>query len=103
MQVTNNTSYPLIAFGWHTYAGYGDDVTIAPAETKEVLGPYLGDMDDGACHVTVAGEISCHEGPDDDKGYQVALGKQLNLKSEKDKVGITVRHHSEPRIIADAA
>lgn len=101
MKVSNTASYPLIAFGWHVQRGYGNDVTINPGETKEVLGPYLGEMDGGSCHVLVPGEISCQEDPDDDRGFQVGLGNQLNLKS--DNVGITVRHHSEPRIIAQAA
>lgn len=100
MQVTNKTSYPLVAFGWHLQRGYGEDVTINPGETKEVLGPYLGEMD-GPCHVLVPGEISCQEGPDDGNGFQVTLGSQLNLKS--DSVGVTVRHHSESRIIKQAA
>lgn len=95
MKVTNSTPYPLIAFGWHLQRGYGVDVTIQPSETMEVLGPYLGELDGGACHVLIPGEISCQEGADDDDGFQVTLGNQLNLAS--DDVGITVRHYTEPR------
>lgn len=101
MKVTNNTSYALVAFGWHLQKGYGEDVTIKAGETKEVSGPYLGEMGELSCYVLVPGEISCQETPDDDTGYQVSVGNQLNLK--RGNVGITVRHNCEPRIIVKAA
>ena len=101
MKVINGTTYPLIAFGWHLERGYGSEVTINPGESAEVSGPYLGEMGGGDCHIAIEGEITCQEGPDDDKGFQVVLGGQLNLKS--DNVGITVRHHSESRKIRTAA
>ena len=99
MKVHNSTSYPIIAFVWHIRRGYGEDVTINPGETAEVIGPYLGKMGGGSCRIAFPGEISCQEGPDDASGYQVGVGNQLNLKSDSD-VGITVRHYSEPRMIA---
>ena len=99
MKVTNNALYPLIAFAWHVDRGYGEDTTINPGTSEVVKGPYIGEMGDGACHIDVPGEITCQETPDDEHGFQVTLGCQLNLKSGD--VGITVRHHLEPRIIEE--
>ena len=97
MDITNSTSFEVIAFGWHTDRGYGDDVSIQPGETKEVNGPFIGEMGGGDCHILIEGEINCHEGPDDENGFQVLEGAQLSLAAG-DK-GITVRHHSEDRQI----
>lgn len=96
MKVTNNTSYPVIAFGSETMTGlgYGDDVTIQPGDTVEVSGPYIGEMDGGDCYIHLAGEITCHEGPDDDNGYQVIQGNPLCLSASRR--GVTVRHHLDP-------
>lgn len=97
MEVFNNTSFGLIAFCWHIEYGYGDDVEINPGESAHVRGPYLGEMGGGDCHILVSGKITCQETPDDDNGFLVAAGSQLNLRSGK--VGVTVRHLSENRII----
>jgi len=100
MKVTNSTRYTLTAFGWHLGAGYGDDVPIGSGKTREVLGPCLGEMDGSECHIIIPGEIVCQEEPDDNNGFQVGLGNQLNLGAGE--VGITVRHYTEPRIIKPA-
>lgn len=97
MKINNNTSSNLIAFGWHAKYGYGDDVEINPNQSAEVSGPYIGEMGGGSCHIVIEGEIVCQETPDDDNGFQVIAGNQLNLQAG-DK-GITVRHFSEDRII----
>jgi len=74
---------------------------IAPGKSAEVNGPYLCDMDGGACHIHIGGEITCHEAPDDDKGFLVSKGNQLTLKEDgaTPAKGITVRHHSDDQII----
>lgn len=95
MPVTNNISEAVIAFFYHTSYGYGEDTRIEPGETKEVTGPYIGEMGNGACHLMLEENITCHEGPDDDKGYQVGKGLPLCLFS--DPKGVTIRHHSEER------
>lgn len=97
MDITNKTSFPVIAFGWHIERGYGNDVTIEPGETKLVSGPYVGDMEDEPCFIHIAGEITCHEDPDNDSGFHVSADNQLNLSA--DKTGFCVRHHSEDRQI----
>jgi len=97
MLVINNTSENLVAFCWRTDRGYGDDVTIQQGESKEVSGPYIGEMGNGSCYTVVPGEIACQEHPDDENGFQILPGKQLNLQFGK--VGVTVRHFSEERVI----
>lgn len=97
MKVSNNTSYDLIAFGWHITHGCGDDVKIEPGQFADILGPYVGEMDDGSCYIIIEGEIACQETPDDNNGFQVIVGSQLNL--QKNNKGITVRHFSEERIM----
>lgn len=91
MKVTNKTSYPVIAFGTETKLGYGEDVTIPPSESADVSGPYVGEMGGGDCYIHLAGEITCHDGPDDDNGFQVVQGTPLCLLA--DGRGVTVRHH----------
>ncbi len=94
MKVTNKTTFPVIVVCWHRGHGYGEEETIQPGETAEVLGPYLGMMGVGHCHVEVPGEIICHEDPDDeDERYHVSKGNQLVLSGEER--GTTVRHHEE--------
>lgn len=93
MEITNKTSFLVIAVCWHTERGHGEEVAIQPDETREVLGPYLGEMDGGSCHIATPHEITCHEGEDGKEGYHVSKGNQLVLSSGKN--GVTVRHHSE--------
>lgn len=97
MKIFNKTSQDLIAFGWHTEHGYGNDVKIVPGQSADISGPYLGGMGGGSCYITIEGEIACQEEPDDDNGFQVIAGGQLNLQAGNK--GVTVRHHSEDRII----
>lgn len=93
MKVTNNTSYPVIVFGTETRLGsYGEDVTVQPGESADVSGPYVGEMGGGGCYIHLAGEITCHEGPDDDSGFQVIRGTPLCLSAGGGR-GVTVRHH----------
>jgi len=101
MKVTNRAQYPLIAFGVDTRRGYGRDVTILPDETREVSGPYLGEMDGDSCHIHIPGNIACHEAPDDENAFQVLEGMPLCLRA--DHLGVTVRHHLdavEPQVAA---
>ena len=93
MKVTNNAPYKLIAFGFHTQKGYGEDVEIPSGQTADVNGPYLGEMGGGSCHAALLGEIACHEAPDSDAGFQVSPGNPLSL-ADGDR-GITVRHYSD--------
>jgi hypothetical protein len=93
MQVTNDASFPVIAFCFHSDVGYGNDVTIEPGESAEVQGPYIGQMDGGDCHVIVEGSITCHEKPDDENGFQVLPDQQLHLANGVK--GVTVRHYSD--------
>ncbi len=97
MKIFNNTSYDLIAFCWHKDHGYGSDVTIKPNQSADILGPCIGEMGGGYCYAVIEGEITCQETPDDENGFQVGIGNQLNLQA--DKQGVTVRHFSEDRII----
>ena len=93
MKVTNHATYAIIAFGLHTQRGYGEDVRIEPGETKDVSGPYLGEMGGGKCYVQLDGDIVCHSGPDNDAGFQVIKGKPLCLQSGD--LGVTVRHYED--------
>jgi len=93
MNVTNNTSFSIIAFGYHEKNGYGADVEIASGETSEVNGPYLGEMGGGSCHMVIPGDLVCHEGPSDYDFFQVIAGKPLCLKVGD--FGITVRHYED--------
>lgn len=90
MKVTNDASFPVRAFGFHTKHGYGSDTHIKPGESADILGPYLGEMGGGSCRVVIAGEITCHEGPDDDNKFSIAQDKPVHLQS--DDTGVTVRH-----------
>lgn len=95
MKVHNRCSYPLIAFGWHATKGYALDVTIPIGATADVNGPYLGEMGGGSCYVALLGEITCHDDPDNEKGFHVGLGEPLSLDEGGDR-GVTVRHHTDP-------
>lgn len=95
MLITNQTTYTIIAFCWHTRHGYGADTEIKAGETVDVFGPYLGKMGEGNAYVIVEGEINCHETEDDDKGFRVSRGQHLALKSG-DR-GVTVRHYLDKR------
>jgi len=93
MQITNNTSFKIVAFGWHEQYGAGDKVEIEPGENSEVNGPYIGEMGGGRCHLALEGEISVHEEPDNDNGFHVSKGNHLNLGAGEK--GVTVFHYSE--------
>ncbi|HOW60653.1 MAG TPA: hypothetical protein P5548_00950 [Candidatus Moranbacteria bacterium] len=97
MRIINKTSFNLIAFGWHTKYGYGNDVEIKTGQFADISGSYIGEMGGGSCCIAIEGEVICQETPDDENGFQVIPGSQLNLQAG-DK-GITVRHFSEERII----
>ena len=94
MKINNSTSYRLKAFGWNKKHGQGEEVEIESGETKEILGPYLGEMGGRECHIHLGDdEIVCHEKPDAETGYCVSEGNYLILESNDN--GITVFHHSE--------
>lgn len=91
MKVTNQASFPIIAFCFDENVGYGADTLIQPGQSEDVLGPYLGEMGGGSCRVHVPGEIICSEEPDSGNSFQVNQNNQLHLATG-DK-GVTVRHH----------
>lgn len=94
MKVTNNASFPVIAFGIHMEIGYGDDVIIQPGESAEVSGPRIGEMGKCSCYIHLDGELVCHEASDDDNSFQIARGMPIFLQLENK--GITIRHHEDP-------
>ena len=94
MRVTNRTHFKVIAFGYHVEHGYGEDVEILPHQTKQVNGPYLGEMDGGDCYVVIRGKLICHTEPDDGERFQIKAGKPIRLLMKKH--GINVRHHEDP-------
>lgn len=95
MKVHNKCTYPIIAFVFRIRVGFGDDVVIPAGESRDVRGPFLGEMGGGNCFVHLDGEITCHEGQDDDNGFQVIRGAPLNLMdfANDDNNGVTVRHY----------
>lgn len=93
MKITNNASFPVVAFCWDINLGLGTDVTIEPGDTGEVQGPYLGEMGGGSCYLVVEGDIVCQEAPDDKNVFQVIPGKPLVLANSGR--GVTVRHYSD--------
>ena len=95
MKVTNDTSFTIIAFCWDAKVGYGDDTPITRGKSVNVMGPYLGNMGDGSCYVIIEGTIICQESKDDNNGFHVSIGNQLNL--QKGAKGITIRHYLEDR------
>jgi len=95
MKVTNNTEEAIIACTWHTSYGSGDDIQIESGETKEPIGPYIGEMGSGSCRLVLSGnDIICHQKEDDENGFQVIKGLQLELTADGIQ-GVTIRHFSE--------
>ena len=94
MKVTNNTGEAIIVCAWNVKYGSGDDIKIEPGETKEPVGPYIGEMGGGSCRLVLPGEIVCHEKEDDENNFQVVKGLQLELTADGIQ-GVTVRHFSE--------
>lgn len=96
MKITNCTKSAIIAFGIHSQYGYGDDVKIEIGETKDVSGPYIGEMGEGECYIALFGDIVCHDGHDDETGFQVVKDNPLCLQLDDHGVrGVTVRHHED--------
>ena len=95
MKVTNNASFPVIAFGIVIKIGYGDDVMIPPGKSADISGPYVGKMGGGSCHIHMEGELTCHENPDDDNGFQIAKGEPICLQIDDGKK-INIRHFEDP-------
>lgn len=96
MQVTNNTSFRVLAFTGQDKVGYSDDVVIDPGQTAEVPPPYDAVVGRPSNHQLFGHHIVCHEDEDNDHGYHVSLGQQLCLGGDDDAT-IVVRHHSEDR------
>lgn len=94
MNIKNDCGFPVIAFGYHTDRGYGNDVEIPAGDARSVSGPYLGEMGNGDCYVYIPGEIVVHEGQDDESGYQIVAGEPLFFGGGG-KLGIVVRHHDD--------
>ena len=92
MKINNECSFPVIAFGWHRIHGYGQAEIVEKGIYKEITGPFIGVMGGGRCNLALPGEITCHEGPDDDFRFQVLDGRQLNLSIDE-TTGITIRHY----------
>ena len=97
MNIVNKTSFPVIALCWHKQYGYGYEVTIDPGQSKEVSGPYIGEMGEGSCRLAMPGEITCHEDEDGESGFYVSDGNQLSLGNGES--GITIRHHENELIL----
>jgi hypothetical protein len=96
MIVKNNTSALLLAFGWYKHGGPGEEIIIAPGESKVVIGPYLGKMAGGSCYASVPGEIVCQESPDGDSGYQITEDMPLHLENKGNpNIGITIQFYLE--------
>lgn len=94
MLVSNFCSFALKAFGWAEPYGYADDVLIPVGETREVNGPYIGQMGGGSCHVALTGEFTCQNQASVDTGvWMIAPGMSLTLRAG-DR-GITIRHHED--------
>ena len=94
MLVTNRCSFPLLAFGWADSFGYADDILIPVGESREVDGPYVGEMGGGSCHVALIGSLTFQERPSDDIGFwEIARNVPACLRAG-DR-GITVRHHED--------
>jgi len=91
MNIVNKATFPIIAVCWHKKYGYGDEEDIEPGQSSNVVGPYIGEMGGGSCRLVMPGEITCHEESDDEFGFHVSEGDQLNLGNGES--GITVRHH----------
>jgi hypothetical protein len=92
MKVTNRTKHELVAFGWHTKAGVGEDVRIPAGTSAEVNGPDR-EMEVGALLITLPGKVVCHEVPDNESGFQVLPGKLLVL--ENGDLGLAVGHPAD--------
>ena len=92
MNIVNKTSFPVVAVCWHKQYGYGDEETVEPGQSKDILGPYLGKMGGVSCHLSMSGKIACHKKQDDESGFHVSDGNQLNLGSGE--LGVTIRHYS---------
>jgi len=84
LKVNNECLFPVIALCVHKDHGFEQQEVIDINESKEVVGPLIGEMGGKRCKLTATGEITCHEKPDDDSGFQVLDGQPLIL---------IVRHH----------
>lgn len=105
MKVTNKASFPVFAFCWSKIIGdpkdtaeYGDDATVLPGETKEILGPCLGAEDGGEIHAYSKANVVCHEGTDSGNHLHIAFGNPA-IYGSKTK-GVIIRHHHEDRVNA---
>ena len=97
MNIVNKTTFPVIATCWHKKYGYGDEETIEPDKSMDVSGPYIGEMGGGSCCLAMPGKITCHEKSDDEFGFHVSEGNQLNLGSGES--GVAIRHHLNDLIL----
>lgn len=91
MLVTNHTSFPVRAFGFHTAHGYGQDTHIKPGESVDISGPYFSEAGKSLCRIAIPGELICHEGPIDGRRFQIA--KEFPIHLQRGEVGVSVRHY----------
>ena len=96
MNIINKTFFPVIAWCWHKSYGCGYEKIINPGQSKEVLGPYIGEMDGGHCRLVIPGEITCHEGEDNESGFHVSDGNPLTLGDDVTRV--TIRRYKNELI-----
>ncbi|PLX26977.1 hypothetical protein C0583_05300 [Candidatus Parcubacteria bacterium] len=97
MLIINNASFPVIAMCWHKQYGYGDQEIIEPNESENISGPFLGEMDGGECRLAMPGEISCHEDEDNENGFHVSKGSQLNLGNGD--FGVIIWHYEDELVL----
>jgi len=96
MKITNKTSFPLTAVGWHIFTeNRGKAISIPSGKTGDVSGPLLGKMGGGICSIVIWGEITCHEEPDNEVGFQVIEETPLTLGGDGHDRGVIVMHRND--------
>ena len=94
MKITNKASFTVRGTCWHQDYGKGKSKIIKPNQTKNLLGPRLGNQGNGEilCLI-VPGVIICHEKKDNDSGCYY-LSKDEPLILETYKFGVSVSYYS---------
>ena len=103
MKVTNRCSFEVAAVVKHAQLGQGEIVKIKPGESGEVYGPRVHTFPDddqrskqpGVGCILLEGEVTVHEGPDDDANWQLAQGEPLNLGEEGAFLKLIVSHSDD--------
>jgi len=97
MFVTNNTSYPIIAFCWIKDGRFGLDTTIEPGTTGHIFGPAAGKWEGHQGYEFVAGTVVCYDRMFGCNGYPIAKGQPLSWDNGNG-AGVTIRHHLDERV-----